>query len=89
MSTLQQKLTTALALASFALAISGVQAQPTADSHDDQVRAPSTEMLDTEQESPVGSGAESHERMAQTGRPDVRSGESVEDAKEEAGIDEE
>lgn len=67
------------------LGISGTAvSQPQLGDQDDDVRAPSAEMLDAERESSVGSGPESHERMAHTGRPDVRSGESIEDAMEDA-----
>lgn len=70
------------------LGISGAAlAQPQIGDQDDDVRAPSAEMLHSEREQPVGTGRASHERMAHTGRPDVRSGESIEDAMEDADED--
>jgi hypothetical protein len=83
-----KSLTAALSLTAsitaLALATSPVMAQERLGADNDNIRAPSSEMLDPGREGPADSGAESHERMAQTGRPDVRAGESIEDAREDA-----
>lgn len=83
---------TAAAIAVLAFSATPALAQEPERDVPADVQARDADMFDPPGKTPLDSGRESHERMTHSDRPDridVRSGESIESAKEEAGLEEE